>query len=226
MSYYTVKELPESDRPREKLLKVGAENLSDSELLAIILRTGIKGKNVLDLSREILKAFGGFEGLSKVHVQELIKFKGLGKAKAITVKAAVEIGRRASSGKINSSISSPSDVFELLAKYRYFEMEVFGVITLNMKNVPLGIYEVAKGSLNSTIVSPKEVFRPAVRDLAASVIFFHNHPSGDSTPSREDFEVTARLLKAASLLGIEVLDHLIIGRNSYFSFKEEGVLHV
>ncbi|SMP16760.1 DNA replication and repair protein RadC [Desulfurobacterium pacificum] len=226
MSYYTVKELPESDRPREKLLKVGAENLLDSELLAIILRTGVKGKNVLDLSREILKAFGGFEGLSKVHVQELIGFKGLGKAKAVAVKAAVEIGRRTKSDKKVSSISTPPDAFELLRRFGDLEVEVFGIVTLNVKNVPLGVYEISKGSVNAAVVTPKEVFRPAVRDLAASVILFHNHPSGDTTPSSEDLKITQKLKRAAQLLDIEVLDHVIIGRDSYFSFREEGILDV
>ncbi len=226
MSYYTVKELPESDRPREKLLKVGAENLSDSELLAIILRTGVKGKNVIDLSREILKTFNGFDGLSKVHVQELVNFKGLGKAKAVTIKAAVEIGNRTRSKVKVSSVLKPSDAFELLHKYRYLEVEVFGIITLNAKNVLIGIHEISKGSVNAAVVTPKEVFCPAVRDLATSIILFHNHPSGDTTPSNEDFKITQKLKEAAKLLDIEVLDHIIVGKNSYFSFKEEGIFDV
>jgi len=224
MSYWTLKELPESDRPREKLLKFGPDSLSDSELLAILLRTGLKGKNVLDLAREVLKRFGGLEGILKVHVNELVNFKGLGLAKAVTLKASMELGKRAFLRSEPPLINSSLSAFNLLRKYGFYEVEVFGLVTLNGKNAVLGIYEISRGSVNATVVTPKEVFCPAVRDLASSVILFHNHPSGDLSPSSEDLKVTDRLVKSASLLGIEILDHLILGKNGYFSFKEEGVL--
>ncbi|RUM41428.1 MAG: hypothetical protein DSY34_03785 [Desulfurobacterium sp.] len=226
MSLYTIKELPESDRPREKLLKFGAENLTDSELLAILLRTGLRGKNVLDLSREVLNHFGGIGGLSRAHVEELLSFKGLGKTKAITLLAAFEVGRRALLTEDSSpKVTSPEDVANLVwIKLKNLKVEVFGILTLNTKGKLISVHEITKGGTNFTSISPKEVFYPAVKDIASAVILFHNHPSGDPTPSGEDIEVTKKLLNGASLLEIEVLDHIIFGRSSYFSFKKEGLL--
>ncbi|GAB6077101.1 RadC family protein [Desulfurobacterium crinifex] len=226
MSLYTIKELPESDRPREKLLKFGAENLTDSELLAILLRTGLRGKNVLDLSREVLNHFGGIGGLSRAHVEELLSFKGLGKTKAITLLATFEVGRRAlSTEDFSPKITSPEDVANLVwIKLKNLKVEVFGIVTLNTKGKLISVHEITKGGTNFTSISPKEVFYPAVKDIASAVILFHNHPSGDPTPSIEDMEVTRKLLNGASLLEIEVLDHIIFGRSSYFSFKREGLL--
>ncbi|ADY73290.1 DNA repair protein RadC [Desulfurobacterium thermolithotrophum DSM 11699] len=226
MSFYTIKDLPESDRPREKLLKFGVENLTDSELLAIILRTGLKGKNVLDLSREILEYFGGIPGISRAHIKELVSFKGLGKTKAVTLLASFEIGRRALLGNGNSpKITSPEDVVNLIwPKVNNLPVEIFGIVTLNTKGKLISIHEITKGGMNFTSISPKEVFHPAVKDMAAAVILFHNHPSGDPTPSKEDIEVTKRILEGAYLLEIEVLDHIVLSSNSYFSFKKEGLL--
>ena len=226
MAFYKIKELPEADRPREKLLKFGAENLTDSELLAILLRTGLKGKNVLDLSRELLNHFGGISGLSRAHVEELLSFRGLGKAKAITLLAAFEVGRRALlTEDFSPKITSPEDVANLVwMKLKNLKVEVFGIVTLNTKGKLISVHEITKGGTNFTSISPKEVFYPAVKDVASAVILFHNHPSGDPTPSSEDIEVTRKLLNGASLLEIEVLDHIIFGRNSYFSFKKEGLL--
>ena len=226
MAFYTIKELPESDRPREKLLKVGAENLSDSELLAIVLRTGTREKNALELARELLRHFGGLSGLSRAHVGELLSFKGLGKAKAVTLIATLELGRRCLRGEETSpKISSPDDVARLLLpKYGSLKVEVFGIVTLNSKGKLISIHEVSKGGVNFTSVTPKEVFHPAVKDLASSVILFHNHPSGEVTPSREDILVTERLVKVSQHLEIEVLDHIIFGSSQYFSFKKEGLL--
>ncbi len=226
MSFYTIKELPESDRPREKLLKFGAENLTDSELLAILLRTGLKGKNVLDLSREVLNHFGGICGLSRAHVEELLSFRGLGRTKAVTLLAAFEVGRRALlTEDFSPKITSPEDVANLVwMKLKNLKVEVFGIVTLNTKGKLISVHEITKGGVNFTSISPKEVFYPAVKDVASAVILFHNHPSGDPTPSSEDIEVTKKLLNGASLLEIEILDHIIFGRSSYFSFKKEGLL--
>ena len=226
MAFYTIKELPESDRPREKLIKLGAENLSDSELLAIILRTGFKEKNALELARELLKHFKGLSGLLNAHLEELLSFKGLGEAKAVTLIAAFELGRRCLAlERTPPKISSPEDVARiLLLKYGRLKVEVFGIVTLNTKGRLISVHEVSKGGVNFTSVTPKEVFYPAVKDLASAVILFHNHPSGEVTPSREDIAVTERLIKAGKHLEIEVLDHIIFGSSQYLSFKKEGLL--
>ncbi len=224
MSFYRVKDLPESDRPREKLLKLGAENLTDAEIIAILLRTGVKGKNVIDLAREILIHFKGIEGLSEASINELSRFKGLGKTKAITLKAAIEVGRRAGKTKKKRKIDSPEAVATLLDHLKYEKVEIFGTVTLNVKGEVINIHNITKGGANFSHISPKEVFHPAIKDLAVAVIFFHNHPSGDPTPSKEDIYITEKLIEAAKLLDIEILDHIIIGRDNFFSFKENNLL--
>ncbi len=220
---YRLKELPPSDRPREKLLEIGAENLTDSELIAILLRTGTSGKNAVDLARELLNHFGGLENLSKASVEELSSFKGLGRAKAITLKAAFELSRRVK-GSRKERISSPEEAFEILKPFSHKETEHFGIMTLNRKGFLINVHVVSVGGTGKTAVNPKEVFSPAVRDLAEAVILFHNHPSGDPTPSREDVAITGELLKAGKLLGIEVLDHIILGRETFVSLKGEGLV--
>ena len=220
---YRMKELPPSDRPREKLLEIGAENLTDSELLAILLRTGTSGKNAVDLARELLNHFGGVDNLSKASVEELSSFKGLGKAKAITLKAAFELSKRVKVSR-SRKITSPEDAFEVLKPYSYKETEHFGVITLNRKGFLINVHVVSVGGTGRAAVSPKEVFNPAVRDLAEAVILFHNHPSGDPAPSREDVRITEELSKAGELIGIEVLDHIILGRESFVSLKGENLV--
>jgi len=222
---YTIKELPESDRPREKLLKFGAPSLSDSELLAIILRTGTAGKNALDLSRELIKRFGGLEKLSNASIRELKEFKGLGEAKAVTLLALFELCRRVKFQGRKSKISSPKEAFSILKPmFSFKETEHFGIVTLDRKGYVINVHTVAVGGLGKVAVEPKEVFRPAVKDLCEAVILFHNHPSGDPTPSSEDIEITKKLIKAGETLGIEVLDHLILGRETFFSFKGEGLV--
>ncbi|WP_456426085.1 RadC family protein [Desulfurobacterium sp.] len=224
MSFYRVKDLPESDRPREKLLKLGAENLTDAEIIAILLRTGIKGKNVIDLAREILIRFGGIEGISEASVRELSTFKGLGKAKAITLKAAIEAGRRAGKLKKKRKIDSPEAVVNLLEHLRYEKVETFGILTLNTKGELINIHTVSKGGVNFAHIEPKEVFHPAVKDLAVAVILFHNHPSGNPEPSTDDIKVTRKIVQGSEILDIEIIDHIIIGRDSFFSFKENHLI--
>ena len=220
---YRLKELPPSDRPREKLLEIGAENLTDSELLAILIRTGTSGKNAVDLARELLSHFGGIENLSKASVEELSSFKGLGKAKAITLKAAFELSRRVK-GTPKGKITSPEEAFKVLKPFSYKETEHFGILTLNRKGFLINVHIVSVGGTGRTAVNPKEVFNPAVRDLAEAVILFHNHPSGDPTPSKEDISITEELCRAGKLLGIEVLDHIILGRENFVSLKGEGLV--
>ena len=220
---YRLKELPPSDRPREKLLELGAENLTDSELLAILIRTGTSGKNAVDLARELLNHFGGIDNLSKASVEELSSFKGLGRAKAVTLKAAFEISKRVKVNR-NRKITTPEEAYEAVKSFGYKEKEHFGILTLNRKGFLINVHVVSVGGTGSASVNPKEVFNPAVRDLAEAVILFHNHPSGDPTPSREDVEVTIKLAEAGRLLGIEVLDHIVIGNDRFVSLKGEGVV--
>ncbi|SNR73432.1 RadC family protein [Desulfurobacterium atlanticum] len=224
MSFYTIKELPESDRPREKLLKLGAENLTDTELIAILLRTGTKGKNVLDLARELLKHFSGINGLSEASIAELSKFKGLGKTKAITLKAAIETGKRAGIVARKPKISSPEQAYNILRNFSFNKVEIFGIITLNTKGEVINIHQITKGGLNFTHITPKEVFHPAVKDLSNTIILFHNHPSGSPEPSSEDIKITHELIKAGNLLDIEIVDHIILGNNIFFSMKKEGLI--
>ncbi len=225
MRYCTIKELPEFDRPREKLLELGASSLSDSELIAIILRTGSRGKNALDLARELLRHFGSVHKLSEAHIEELLRFRGLGKTKAVTLVAALELGKRALSNRGRKNrITSPEEALQLIDRFRHSKMEVFGVITLNVKGVPIGVHEISKGGVSSVSITPKEVFYPVIRDLSSAMIVFHNHPSGNVEPSREDIELTEKLLKIASELEVQLLDHIIISSSDYFSFAKAGML--
>ncbi len=224
MSFYRIKELPESDRPREKLLLLGEENLTDTELVAILLRTGIKGKNVIDLARELLLKFNGIEGISRASFKELSNFKGLGKAKAITLKAAIEIGRRSNAGSKATEITSPEDAFNVVSKFRFNSVEIFGIVTLNIKGEVINIHTISKGGVNFAHITPKEVFNPAIKDLSTGIILFHNHPSGNPQPSKEDIVITKKLTETAALLEINIIDHIILGKESFFSLKQENLL--
>lgn len=225
-----IKDLPLEERPRERLQRYGAQVLSDAELLAVLIRTGTRAESALVLAQRILKGDGGKSGLAYVvdsSVEELSKIKGIGTAKAVQIKAAVELGRRISSysRRQQVTITSPLDVRDLLMEeMRFLEKEHFKTILLNIKNHVISIEDISIGSLNSSIVHPREVFKPAIRRSSASIILVHNHPSGDPTPSREDIEVTVRLVDAGKILGISVLDHIIIGNNSILSLKEKGLM--
>ncbi|TYP57617.1 RadC family protein [Thermosediminibacter litoriperuensis] len=230
MSSLTIKDLPREERPRERLQRYGAEVLSDAELLALLIRTGTVSESALVLAHRVLKGDGGKTGLefvARAGIEELSKIKGIGPAKAVQIKAAVELGRRISAFCRSDDIviSSPVDVKKLLMEeMRFLEKEHFKVILLNVKNRVISIEEISIGSLNSSIVHPREVFKPAIKRSSAAIILVHNHPSGDPTPSREDIEITRRLVEAGRILGIDVLDHVIIGNPSYVSFKEKGLL--
>jgi DNA repair protein RadC len=217
-----LRETPPSDRPRERLKLVGASYLSDAELLAIILRVGIKGENVADLARRLLAEHHGVTGLAGLPFEELASRRGVGEAKACQVKAALELGRRllTASPEQRRQIRSSADIADLLIlEMGCLEQEHLRVLHLNTKHQLLGMVDVYKGSLNSAPIRPADVFKGAVRVNAASIILAHNHPSGDPTPSPQDARATEQLVEAGALLDIEVLDHLVIGRSGYVSLR-------
>ena len=223
MTYVTVKEMPEEERPRERLARVGSQSLSSSELLAIILRTGVGGENVLTMANRVLGTFGGLAGLARASFAQLTEVRGLGPAKASQLMAAFELGRRlmAEAPEERYQIRSPSDASHiLLPLIGHKEQEHFVVLYLDTRNRVVDQEILYKGSLNTSLVRTAEVFRGAVRRNSAAVIVAHNHPSGDPHPSPEDIALTRRLAKAGKLLEVDVLDHLVIGQNRYVSLRE------
>ncbi len=228
-SYYprTIKDWPEDERPRERLIMHGAESLSNAELLAIILRTGdaYTKKTALDHARALLNRFKCFRAIGSATIAELCEFKGIGVAKAAQIMAAMEIARRFSTERLEDGIPfrSSRDVFNHFhERLRDKKKEIFIVLLLDGKNRRIKDITVSQGSLTASLVHPREVFNPVVRESAASIILVHNHPSGDPEPSMEDREITARLKEVGDLLGIKVLDHVIIGSGRYMSFADEG----
>ncbi|UWG96908.1 DNA repair protein RadC [Dehalobacter sp. DCM] len=227
MNYRRLKDLPEDLLPRERLYQLGSESLSNKEILAILLRTGSKGENVLELAERILTDAGGLAGISRLTVHELKQVHGIGPAKAAQVKAALEIGKRCVCADPVSrpTVNTPSDAADLvMEEMRKLDREHFRIMHLNTRNHVLGICPVSVGSLNSSIVHPRECFKDAIRRNANTIILLHNHPSGDPTPSYEDVEITKRLAEGGKILGIDVLDHIVIGDRKYVSLKEQGVL--
>ena len=225
-----IKEWPEDERPREKLAKQGVETLSDAELLAVILRTGdaASSRSALDLGREYITSFGSLRALGQATFREICQVKGTGPAKAASIQAALQLGRRLSADRLligSDRFTSPAQNYHHYHhSQRDRRKEYFLVLLLDGKNRIVREVQVSEVSLNQSIVHPREVFNQAVRDSAAAVILIHNHPSGDPAPSREDREITRRLKDAGDLLGIRVLDHIIIGDGSYLSFVEQGLL--
>lgn len=224
-----IKQWPEDERPREKLIKRGPEALTDAELLALIIGTGdaVSKKSALDLGRELLKEFGDLRTLAGASAAEICRIKGAGPAKAACVKAALELAGRFRARRLESNerYTSPHQVFEHYHyTYRDRRKEYFLALLLDGKNRVIREVQVSEGSLNQSIVHPREVFSPAVRDSAAAVILVHNHPTGDPTPSREDLEITRRLREAGELMGIKVLDHIIIGDEAFLSFVAQGLM--
>lgn len=220
-----IRDYPEEERPRERLVKEGPETLSNQELLAIILRTGTKQESVLQLSYRIIQYFEGLRLLKDASIEELTSLNGVGTAKAVQLIAAMELGRRVSRLQLEEryTIRSPEDGANyVMEDMRFLSQEHFVCLYLNTKNQVLHRQTVFVGSLNASIVHPREVFREAFRRSAASLICFHNHPSGDPTPSREDIEVTKRLAECGKMLGIDMLDHIIIGDQKFISLKEKG----
>lgn len=222
-----IRDFPEDERPRERFEQNGPESLSNHELIAILLRTGTKEESVLQLANRLLTNFEGLRLLKEATLAEMTQIKGIGKAKAIQVLAAVEIGRRISNLAYDDRyvIRSPEDgASYVMNDMRFLSQEHFVCLYLNTKNQVLHKKTVFIGSLNASIVHPREVYKEALRRSAASIICLHNHPSGDPTPSREDIEVTKRLVEAGRIIGIELLDHLVIGENKFVSLKEKGYL--
>lgn len=212
-------DLPQEERPRERLIKSGAEHLSTGELLAIILRTGSKNENAVELANRLLKNYG-LKGLSTATLQELKSIPGIKNAKACQLLACFELARRLEAYTSNPKprIKSSRDVYTLLApKMRDLKKESFTALYLNTKNALLRMETVSLGSLNGSFIHPREVFKTAVLESAASVIIAHNHPSGDPSPSKEDIEVTQRLIDAGRIMGIELIDHVIIGEEGFES---------
>ena len=228
--YLRIKELPLGERPYEKLEKYGQEALSNAELMAIIIKTGTKKATSVDIGRRILKKYSGNKGLSflyDISLEELKSIKGIGRVKAIQLKAAVELGKRVFNPGSNDNkfISCPADVSKLVMdEMRYLKQEHFRVIMLNTKNYVLKILNVSVGTLDISIVHPRDVFSEAIREKCSSIILVHNHPSGEPTPSKEDITATKRIIKSGEILGIEVLDHIIIGDGKYISLKESGIV--
>jgi len=225
-----VRDLPLEERPREKLLRDGAGALSNAELLAILLRSGTAKKSVLRIAEEILAQLKeqGLSGMVHISVPELAKINGVGQVKAATLQAAIELGRRLSvqSAAQLRVIHGPEDVAHFaMPRYRFEQKEHFAVMLLNTKNHIIGMPEVSVGSLSASVVHPREVFRAAIDHAAAAMILLHNHPSGDPLPSREDIAVTDRLVKAGRIMDIPVLDHVVLGNECYYSFKEKGQIH-
>ena len=231
MSQLKIREMPQDERPREKLAAHGAAALTDAELIAILLRTGIPGANAIELARKLLQDYGSLSGLSRCSVHDLAPLPGIGLAKATQLVAAFGLGQRLARETLSKQkIDSPELVNELVGhEMRQLRKESLRVILLDTRYHFIRAEEVSLGSVNESIAHPRDVFRPAVISSAYAVIVVHNHPSGDASPSQTDHSLTRRLAEAAELLQIKLLDHIIIGAPSegnpgYFSFKEAGVL--
>ncbi len=231
MSQLKIREMPQDQRPREKLLVHGVSALSDPELIAILLRTGLRGANAVEVGRQLLEKYKSLTGISRCSVKELRKIPGIGQTKALELVAAFGLGQRLAHETLSKQkLDSPELVSELVGQeMRQLRTESLRVILLDTRYRLLHIEEVSVGSLNESIAHPREIFRPAITYSAYAVIVVHNHPSGDASPSQTDHSLTRRLAEAAELLQIKLLDHIIIGAPSegnpgYFSFKEAGVL--
>ena len=224
-----VREMPRNERPREKMLQEGAKALSNAELLAILLRTGSKAESVTHLAERVLAQYAqdGLHSLGDMPPRLLAGVKGIGAVKAVTVAAAIELGKRVFSRPLERTvIRSPQDVINNLAELQYLHQEEFRVIFLNTKNDIVAKRMISRGTINSAVLGPREVFHRAVKLMAAAIILVHNHPSGDPNPSREDIELTRNMVQARNIMGIAVLDHVIIGNSSYVSFKDKGLMQV
>ncbi|WP_207427875.1 DNA repair protein RadC [Pedobacter sp. SYSU D00535] len=224
----TIKSWAEEDRPREKLLSQGRRSLSDAELIAILIGSGNREETAVELSRRILYSFDNdLDKLGRLSVNELSKFKGIGEAKAITIMAALELGRRRRESEKPqlSKITGSRDIYQLLNRYfSDLNHEEFWILLLNRANGVLSRHLISKGGQSGTIADPKIIFKSALENNAASIILAHNHPSGNLKPSQADISLTRKLREAGSFLDIAVLDHLIFTNSSYFSFADEGLL--
>jgi DNA repair protein RadC len=219
---FTVRDLPPAERPRERLIQLGAEALSAQEILALIMGRGVKGESVMITAQKLLGKFGSLQGIADSSVEELSQINGIGPAKAAQLKAAFDLGRRldGSPREGKAQVKSPEDVISAIGgTLRGKKREHFLTLLLDTRNRLIRVATVSMGSLDSSIVHPREVFKEAISASAASVIFVHNHPSGDPEPSEDDLELTRRLVEAGKLLGILVLDHVILGDGTFVSLK-------
>ena len=223
-----INEMSEYERPREKLMTKGAKYLSDSELLAILIRTGSKNLSAIDLANRVINADSeGIRSLQNITVEELSSIKGIGTAKACQIIAALELGKRISrlSKGHRPQITHPGDISNIyMEEMRYLRKEVFKTVLLNTKNEIICDIDVSTGTLNSSIVHPREVFTEPIKRSANSIMLVHNHPSGNPSPSGEDKKITRRLMECADIIGIKILDHIILGDGVYFSFKEHSLI--
>jgi len=225
-----IKDWPENERPRERLKRYGAESLSEAQLLSIIISSGSPGlrKSALDLAHGILQKFGSLKGIESASISELCQVEGIGETKAAQIKSALELGRRTVSEKhslYGKRFSTSGDVANYYTPLlKDIKKEVFRIVMLNSQNGMMKDVTISEGSLTASIVHPREVFKPAIRESAASIILIHNHPSGDPAPSREDKSITKKLVSTGEIIGINVLDHIIIGADGYFSFCDERLI--
>ncbi len=216
-----------ADLPRERLDALGPEALSDAELLSLLLRTGARGVDVLQLAARLLSTHGGLPGLARVGPRDLARLAGVGPTKSATVCAAVELGRRLATRRLDpgAALRSPADVFHHFhPRLRHATQERFFVVLLDGRHRVIRHELVSQGTLTASLVHPREVFRPALREAAAALVLVHNHPSGDPTPSREDRDVTVRLMRAGEILGVPVIDHVVVAERGFCSLREEGAL--
>jgi DNA repair protein RadC len=225
---FTVHDLPLGERPRERLLKLGSEALSAQEILAVILGRGVKGESVMVTSQKLLSRFGNLKGITDASVEELTQTRGIGPAKAAQIKAALELSKRLEADvgeELKPVLKSPEDVIAVVrSQLKGKKKEHFLILCLDTRNRLIKRRPVSIGSLDTSIVHPREVFKEAISSSAASVIFVHNHPSGDPEPSKEDVELTKRLSKAGEIIGIDVLDHIIVCDRNYLSLKAKNLL--
>ncbi len=220
-----IKDLPKFERPREKLIQKGAKALKKEELLAILLRTGLQGKNAIEIAKEILAKYGD-KKLLNVSYEELRNLRGVGSTKAIQILAALELGNRLFKEKAEKEVyvNSPEDVVKEAKHIRENKKENLLVLYLDARNKLIYKEIVSIGTLNANLAHPREVFEPAVRHLAAQIVLTHNHPSGDPEPSQDDLVMTKRLLESGKILGIEVVDHVIVTKNGFLSFKDKNLI--
>lgn len=224
---FSVQQMPEAERPRERMMRCGPDSLSAAELIAIVLGSGTKSSPVMQLAQEILVQFGSLARLADATIEELCQIKGVGMAKAIQIRASINLGLRASKNALSpkSKIDHPSHVYHLIKdEVSKEKREHFIVVLLDIKGCMICSQVVSIGTLSNALVHPREVFYPAIRHKAASLILVHNHPSGDLTPSKQDCDVTQQLIEVGQLMGIPVNDHIIVSERGFFSMRQKGLI--